>query len=414
MRKTPIVILSIGCLATLVFAQNCTQPANVDSASLRQQQASSLPFAYDAKVNQIAYMSCSILPGGSYDRSAFFSLRAGAYDNNSVLPGLAEDNGGIKLSTDFLNLPAIRSRRTDDKYQIISESPANAGTIMQMAVRPTGNLQDILTTTGGAVANSDFANMFEELGVTGVSKKLVELDQKKRLRYLTNGTVQGSRMEASLHFGASETAAQSLRNNLNSDSHVFALTFTELKDANGAEFSARTPATVWPATSTPAPGAAATPNPNRYVYGRGYHLRFTKLAGTVTSYPTNLLQDVTENDLMGGSDKLGTWTCAEELRFKIVRMEDADAQGCSRAPDPLVPDKNLKIARNSLRYEDWYIDMTNKCIVPKKNGPGCYNTYKVIQYDLTKECLPNPATNNATTDSNKACQAFASICYRKN
>jgi hypothetical protein len=405
MRKTPLVVLFFGCLVTMFATQNCTQPGSVDGASVRTQQANALPFAYDAKLNQIAYMSCSILPAGGYDKSAYFSLRGGAYDNNALL-GLTEDNGGIKISSEFLSLPAIRNRKMDDRWQIISESPANSGTIMQLAVRKTSKLQDILTTAGVATADSDYANLFEELGITGVSKSLIELGNGKRLRYLTNGTVQGSRMEGSLHFGSGEGVAQSLRNELNSDAQVFTLTYTELKSSGGAEFSARSPASVWP-TATP------TPNQDRFVYGRGYHLKFTKPTGTTSAYPANLLQSVTEGDLMGTSDRAGTWNCTD-LRFKIVRPEDAAAQGCSRAPDPLVPGKLLKLARNSLRYEDWYIDMTNKCIVPKKNGPGCYNNYTVIQYDLSRECLPNPAKNDALVDLNKACLAWASVCYRLN
>jgi hypothetical protein len=105
------------------------------------------------------------------------------------------------------------------------------------------------------------------------------------------------------------------------------------------------------------------------------------------------------------------------MHFKIVQMEDAaGAQPCNIGPDPAFqPTDPLGIARNSLRGEDWYIDMTNMCIVPKKAGAGygCYGPQPSVDYNLSDssswEQFPT-----ANTPVNPLPVAYASICVRNN
>lgn len=406
MRKITVIALLVGAVGSVTLFQNCTAPAEVDNDSMLKQEADKLDFAYDTKLNQIGYMSCANLAAGTYDSSAYFSYRAGAYDNNATL-GLSTDNAGIKLKDEFFQ--AVRSRSLDMKWGILSESAANKSTIPQLAIRGIGNLQSVQTSAGTAVANQDYQNMLEELGVSGISKQLVQLEDGKRMKYLTNQTILGSRLEGSLHFGASETAAASVRNGLNGDSTMLTVTYSDMKASSSIEYSARSPATAFPETSTA--------NLNRDVYGRGYHLRFTKPQNSHANYPVNQLQAVTEQDLHDLSDREGAWNCTD-LRFKIIRPADAAGQGCRMQPDDLAyptQRKLMKIVRNMLKYEDWWVDYENRCIIPKNTAnPGCYGSNKIIQYDLTKECTGNPATNNALVEANKACLSFASICYRTN
>ncbi len=399
MKKAPLFALLVGSLSCLLVFQNCTQPGIPDETNLKS-EADRLDFAYDAKLNQIGYMSCSSVAVGSFDTSAYFSYRAGAYDNRDTL-GLTDDNGGLRLTDTYLNY--VSSKTPDGRWGILAESKANAATVMQLAIRGSGNLQAVVSSSGAAKSNEDFQNLLEELGPTGISKALVELPPGRRLRYLTNGSVYGSRMEASIYFTESETMAESVRSGLNQDNYSLGLTFTDMASTGSNEHAARSHGTVFEGSNV---------NPNRNVYGRGYHLRFTKIPNSHSSYPSNVLQAVTEQDYSDLSDRQGTWNCG--LRFKIIRAEDAATFGCAMNADPAVPAKDLKLARNILKHEDWYIDMSKMCIVPKKNGRGCYGDYKYIQYDLARECTPNPATNNATVDANMACMAYASICYRSN
>lgn len=408
MRKITTLAALLGAVGLITLFQNCTAPAEGDGESAMKKAAENLDFAYDGKLNQIAHMSCANLAEGSYNASAYFSYRAGAYDNNAVL-GLSEDNGGIRLNEQFLN--AVKNRSAEMKWGLLSESPANQATIPQLAIRPIGNLQAVqsASSSGSARANIEYQNMLEELGLSGISKKLTELPDGQRMKYLTNQTVGGSRMEGSLHFGTNETPAAFVRNGLNSDTLMLTLTYTDMKAATSIEYAARSEATVRPETSTA--------NLNRQVYGRGYHLRFTKPNGSNAIYPVNQIQAITEQDLHDLSDRLGTWNCSE-LRFKIIRPADAAAQGCRMLPDDLAyptSRKLMKVVRNMLKYEDWWVDYENKCIVPKNTSePGCYGPNTIIQYDLSKECVVNPSTNNALVEKNKACLAYTTICYRTN
>ena len=401
MRKAPVFVFVLLSLSLLLF-QNCTQPTiPEDTASTFSDK---LAFAYDAKLNQIAYMSCSTMAGTTYDKSAYYTLRAGAYDNNAAL-GLTKDNGGLRVTPAYMT--SVQNRLAADQWGLLSQSAANTGTIAQLSIRHLNDLQNIETAAGGSgIADSDYMNMFQELGPSGVSIALVGLQPTKRLKYLTDGTVQGSRLEGSLYFMDSETLASSVRNNLNGDTYALGLTYTDMTATSTSNIAARSSAT----TPLPTPTNA---NPNRDIYGRGFHIRFAKLAGSDTAYPVNLMDSITEQDFHTTTDREGQWNCSS-LRFKIVRAEDAPAQNCQSQPDPANAPALLKIARNSLRYEDWFIDMNHMCIVPKKNSSGCYGPNAYVQYDTTLGCTPNPTTNNPQIDTNMACAAYASICFRVN
>ena len=52
----------------------------------------SLPFAYDAQIDTLAYMSCSEMAEGSYEPRAYFTFRAGAYSSST---------GGLGMTPDF-------------------------------------------------------------------------------------------------------------------------------------------------------------------------------------------------------------------------------------------------------------------------------------------------------------------------
>ena len=134
-----------------------------------------------------------------------------------------------------------------------------------------------------------------------------------------------------------------------------------------------------------------------------------------------MVRDLETGNIQGSLD------CSSSLVFKIADPSDLTTNAvntdttkiyCERKPDDPnslnASDRDLlRRARLSLRVEDWYIDWTRKCIVPKKFGDGknlCYgpaSSAVAIEYDLTKTCLTSPSTT-----ANRACVALASICYR--
>ena len=96
------------------------------------------------------------------------------------------------------------------------------------------------------------------------------------------------------------------------------------------------------------------------------------------------------------------------MRFKIVRPEDVGFLledgtlyvSCDRVIDPPVLSENLALIRRALKVEDWYIDMANRCIIPKPGKDGnCYGQDKDIEY------------SSAGCGGAVACTHFASLCY---
>jgi hypothetical protein len=90
----------------------------------------------------------------------------------------------------------------------------------------------------------------------------------------------------------------------------------------------------------------------------------------------------------------------------VIRPTDAESGtfNCARATsEPTTPSSNYKMARNLLKKGDWYIDIANKCIVPKNYG-GCYGGANNFTVEYNKANLCGGTTG-------KECPHFVSICY---
>lgn len=369
--------------------QNCSQPVPVDpDAELAA--LSKIEFAYDTTIDQISHMSCAVAPAGTFDTGAYYSYRFGAYRT-----------AGIKLSDGFI---ASEGRKPPARQaEILTDSPANVNTNIQFSIRPLTNFQGMYTSSGTPVRGQDYVNIFEALGTNDLSDLLARVQQPTRVKYLRNGTVFGTRMEGSLYFTGNPTTAGSIRTNLRNDAFL-AQTYAHLGTDASAETTARGPGHIIEGSSS---------NVNTQVYGRGYNLKFARPSIGVTpsnaNFPDVILSEVTERHLMPSSNQglPGIWSCPETVRFRIARPEDVRANRitCSMAPDPAIPTTELTIVRNQLRVEDWYVDMVNRCVVPKKAPATCYGTVATsVQYDITQNC---------TEGTGAACVSFVSFCYRQ-
>jgi hypothetical protein len=375
--------------------QNCSQPPEVDTVSQLESEAAKVDFAYDATIDQIAYMSCAVSEVGTFDAGAYFSLRVGAYRL-----------GGLRLNDTFRSQQG--KKPPEKQATLLVASPANSATKVQFAIRKLDNFQMMYTSTGSSIHGQDYVNIFEPLGTLDLSDLLVRTDPASRLRYLRNGTVFGSRFEGSLYFTKNPTLAGSIRTALRNDAFLaqtYAHTSTGPSGSpSSSDTLARSPRDVIEGSSA---------NPYTQVYGRGYYLKFAQpTVGAIPShanFPNVILREVSELNLMSSTDRtgLGTWTCPDTLRFRIARPEDVRANliACAMAPDPAVLTQELSIVRNQLRVEDWYVDMTNRCIVPKKSITACYGAgVTQVRYDITQTC---------TEGVDPACVSFASLCYRQ-
>lgn len=380
-------------LTALLFFQNCTQPTPIDGDGEWTSQAEKLEFSYDATIDQMSYMSCSNVDLGGSDKSAFFSFRLGAYRD-----------GGLRLTDSFLT--TMEKKPAEQQIGLLSASPANTTTILQASLRVLNNYQSLMTSSGTPRQDEDYQNMLEPLGTQEMSYLLVNNPAGSRIRHVRNGTVFGSRLEASLFFMSSPVLTEQIRNFLRNDG-LLALTYTHVNSGGGAgggsaATGARSPADVV---------EGSTVNPNRSVFGRGFGITFRQpnVQSLYAQFPTVVLSAVNEVNLLNSSDRtgLGTWTCPTQLQFRIVRSQDLAATGanCRAIPDPASPTFEQGIVRNSLRYEDWFIDFDNHCIVPKKAGNGCYGTISQVKYTMGDTCTPGVSP---------ACVAYASVCYRTN
>src|SRR5665213_261113 len=91
----------VSGLFALALFQNCA--GTQDDTTLNSQSSfeDSLPLAYDAKIDTLAYMSCSEMQEGSYDPRAYFTFRAGAY--SSATGGLGQTPLFRSLTSHYIN-----------------------------------------------------------------------------------------------------------------------------------------------------------------------------------------------------------------------------------------------------------------------------------------------------------------------
>jgi hypothetical protein len=277
--------------------------------------------------------------------------------------------------------------------------------------------------------------MYAELGTVDVSATLMNLYQKGhttgddlRSRLIRDGTVTGKRIEGNLAFVNGYALADQIRNFLSNDGFL-AMTYTQPATVTSGTSSggvaqqtlARSEADFaeTPTSGTPPPAV----DPTRSFYGKGYRIFFSQprhYAGGVMngSFPPIAMDRVEEFRLDNINDTTRPqWTCPQTMQFRIVRIQDITLAGsdCPLIADGQNTDQaGLKIVRNSLRVEDWYVNMAKRCIVPKRErlsdsncygaGSGTIQNTKII-YDLSQAC--------SFSNSLNICTNFASVCYRQ-
>lgn len=376
-------------LLGLVSFQNCTQPVPIESGDELASMGEKLSFAYSANIDQIGYMSCSNVDPGMLDASSYFTFRVGAYRN-----------AGLALKDSFF--VETDKKAPDLQKEILSYSPLNTNTILQLAIRDINNFQSIRAARGTASVGFDYVNILEPLGTPEMSHVLVDLPMGSRLKYVRNGLVSGARFEGSLYFTQNYATANSIRQ-LTTNGSYLALTYSNAGDQQGAgsEVLARGPY-----------DGDKTTDSNRSIYGAGFSFRFGQPNASPlhAQFPQTVLREVTEYNLENVSDRngLGAWTCPTSMQFRIVRAGDVAAPGanCRKMPDPAVLTAELQVIRNTLRPEDWWVDMDNRCIIPKKAGSDCYGNAKSVRYTMGDSCDVNGVDG--------ACVHYATVCYRTN
>jgi hypothetical protein len=393
MRVLVAAGLNLG-LASMVAG--CTSPVQTDADSVVAAQAKLLDFSYDASLDQFTHMSCTNMPmssSASFNKSAYFTYRMGAYSK-----------GGVELNDAFYM--ALKKYKSDQQADILSASPANTNTVLQLSMRGRLDYQNLYVKSGSAIAGQDYFNMLTSLGGSDVAQLLVNNPAGARIRHIRNGSAGGYLMEGSLYFSDNPALTQATRDflqgagNQQGNAGVLTMTYT-----NGAATKARSQADV-------VQGSAV--NSSRSVYGRGYSPSFSQpsIGGLYSLFPKNTVTSMTEASLDGSTiSPAPVWTCPASMQLRIIRAADlakAGASDCVRKSDPSPLPADLKLLRNTLRVEDWYIDTAHRCMIPKHADLDCYGAATTITYTMGDTC----STDLATGLSN--CVQFASTCYRTN
>ncbi len=392
MRHVAILIV-LGLLSSF---QNCSEPLNDSADEMMQAALDAMPFAFQSTVDEVAYMSCTRMT--NFDQTAFFSFRAGAYNGGS----------GLALTPSFLS--ATQYYTSDMRAQVFQQSSANMGAQLQLAIRQVGNYQNVLSGNQGAVTPGQDTSIFlMELDQNPIASQLGALQMNQWQNYFSGNSFsyanQSGLMQASLEFMESETAALSVRTNLQNRQAALTLTFTSTNAAG--DNSARGPA-----------GAIGST-----VYGTGYLINFQNPAGWSVS-DQRVLSSISEMDLGGGTLTLPhAWTCPAGMEFMIIQPQDVFPTGniiCHETADPApstlsASDQQIYFAlRNALPASDWFIDMTNHCVVPTSNvaAASCYGDrtgLPPIDY-VSTACTPfNQNTNGGAIGT---CPHWVSVCIR--
>lgn len=384
-----------GLAIFLMFGfQNCADPldiADTDSLSYNSQ----LPFAFDTEIDTLAYMSCSGLES-DFDPRAFFTFKAGAYGIGS----------GIRLTPEYQ--AATKNFTAGQRADSLNESEKNTGASLQFAVRQRNDIQAVLASSQTLQENRDFANILAPLDSPLIAERLVSLGESERISYFSGiSGLTGRMVEAAVRFLDSEVSAASLRDNLR-DAGLLALTYTGDLQAGGV--IARSP----------------DPNDRKRGFGKGYQVDFSMGLGnsfnSVTPHPIftrgihRVINSVQEVDLLRRSPAEGNlrpWDCPTENKFLIARSEDVDAAKvrCSRVIDPLTPsDKDratLQAIRRVLRPEDWWVDLANRCVIPKQSNGNCYGR------STTQTPINIKYDGGDCTATGLSCPHYVSVCIRQ-
>ena len=397
LKKThAVAVLTVGAL---LCYQNCAP--SLDSSDASSAYDDGLPFAYDAKLDTIAYMSCSEISAdmsGVPYRRAYFTLRAGAYNSKT---------GGVGLTPAYRT--ATQYYTTETRAQTMAASTLSGNTGLTMSIRRRSNVQSFWYETPGPKTSIDtFLPPLTSTEVVGpLAASAAGLTASSPVKYINYFPSSDDKrlMEGSLNVLASEADAQKNRDNLEGGGDLTYLVMGFSGSSDGMDTTLKTPTTMSSDGTTP----VATPSTR--AYGLAFQPTFGVPYGTSTG-TRRVMTAITEFDLTTNASRAANWQCPATYQFLIVRPEDLAVNNslCNRMPDSAgnaAQQSALAAIRRVLRVEDWFVDVVNNCVVPKNSGDLCYGSTlggRTIRYRQSA-CAFN--AGDGTT-----CPHFVSVCVR--
>ena len=423
-RWVPIMVFLFSGGLVLGLFQNCTSSVPFGDTNYYSKLVSSSTFPYEVGFDQVAYLSCSEQGNIQSDGyGAFFTFRMGAYKNL-----------GIRITDEYRN--SIEKVTDETVISALQESLISSGTRLQFALRTLDNLQFMYVdgeNNQEGLEGSDFQSFFSQMGSGDLSRLLWSLEPEKYLRnYISGHRALEYRFEGQVNFMASQSMERGLRSFFGNRG-LITLTF-----ANNGESQPLGPGSFLEMQQETDNEAINDPanDVRQNVFGMAVQPRFKQPniswgGSPGPDMPPRVMASITEyiiDDRKEISD-LRPWECSDDMQFMIVlpayaSYQPLDDEGnpigeriirCAMKPDPIDPDPQLKIIRQSLFSEDWYVDLELSCVVPKEGfvvEGTCYginsNTQQThrINYDtFSEEC--------GFQSEQGLCPHYASICYRQ-
>lgn len=364
-------LLTVTSLLAIVVSvpmlyQNCSQPLaeRADASSVAQ----TAPFAYEARVDHFAYMSCSNMPSG-YDTNAFFTFKAGAYN----------DGAGVKFNNAFVY--EVRNLLQADKAAVLDLSPINKDVYMQMSVRQSSNLQ-----TPFGINNMPYqANFVGSLSAPEIANELARVNGTSFTRTFPSG----AKFEGRAQMTTSESLADTIRQQVSVNGNYLSLNYSRITNPSEA-------------ISTPSGSTTS-------VFGNGYKMAFVLGHGQTSNFSggtARVMTNLSEYNLSNQSLTGANWECNANWVLMIVKPSDITAGRvvCNTEPEPSPSPAQLEMyetIRKVLPATEWGLDLFRRCIVPKKTG-SCYgNSTALVNY------------NGGACLSADTCPHYVSICKRR-
>lgn len=413
--KSSRLILFASATVLLFAFQNCGQPMPQEGdqslGSVNAEDGSyTEAFPFDTKIDQVAMMSCSQNNPAS---QGYFTIRAGAYQDQ-----------GIKLSEEFNSKYLMKS--TDQLASLIYNNPLTNEIAPRIALVEEQSSQPIFNNY---LKNKDKMSLIGgPLTMFPIFKPIRDLKNNERLRYLKQyeGTTKRNVQGDILYSGVENNA---LMNSIKGkDGMKLALTYGPYS------------------------------KPEQVLASNGYQSQninetfSTVFDITLGTHQVGNSSNAVIKELKEGST---AWSCQDDYKFQIYRFEDTMNSPCSPRPDLTVKDINhvvrtsysipnnvqqqfydtvvtedhirlQKALRRVLdpKNEHWFIDVINKCIVPKKasNKDACYEQSPVsatsnemaynIAYGVANCGITMTGQDGKVSTDFRRCPHYVSLCNR--
>lgn len=379
-------VLAVAGISIFLSFQNCAQPPDASESSASSSSfEDGLPLAYDFKLDTISHMSCSQMGAGenSVEPRAYYTFRAGAYNNAT---------GGLSITSAFRE--ATRFYSPAARAAALANSSINGNTGFHLALRVSNDLQRVFQVDEFR-AGQEQESFLGNLNAPEVAGPLSALQPGLYMNYFP-GTQSKRLIEASVRHLAYDNLVKEARDKLQNGELMLVAALGDSTDVMSTSLRA-------PSDST-----------GNKAYGSGFRLQFSLPVGDNGGERRVLAPSggVTEIDLQTGQTVSANWNCSTSFQFKIVRPEDVAAGRvtCFAGVDRFTSSAQqaaLNAVRRVLRVEDWYVDLVNRCVMPKGGTAGgdlCYGTLggRTIQYGVTN------CSNTTTTQ----CPHMVSVCIR--